>query len=285
MAVKTLLLKNAVSPIGGAHGSLQDAGAITTATTATGWVVGTTSATAYSLQTYATVKLAATFGGSAMPATSPITTDCWRSDGKYYLTFATGTWTVATSVISVTQGASGAGRITARIWRSANADGSSAVEITSGAISTGQWSNLTTATAQNLTGTQSIASFSLTGEYLFLQLAAEIDTASANAAANVTLRVDSTNSKVTTAGFTALSGSGIPTFTNIGSITRTRSSGMLYSIWYKMRARDPDCVSLTYRTWVVSGTPDYTAALYTGARCGATALTDITIVATWTTST
>ncbi len=51
--------------------------------------------------------------------------------------------------------------------------------------------------------------------------------------------------------------------------------------YYKMRARDVDCGSLTYRTWVVSGVPDPTGALYAGARCGVTALADVIIAETW----
>lgn len=51
--------------------------------------------------------------------------------------------------------------------------------------------------------------------------------------------------------------------------------------YYKMRARDPDCGTLTYRTWIVTGTPDLTAALYAGARCGVSALVDIAVESTW----
>ena len=51
--------------------------------------------------------------------------------------------------------------------------------------------------------------------------------------------------------------------------------------YYLMRAIDPDCGTLTYRTWVVTSDPDTTGAQYTGTRCGSSALTDVTIVATW----
>lgn len=54
-------------------------------------------------------------------------------------------------------------------------------------------------------------------------------------------------------------------------------------VYYKMRARDPDCGSITYRSWVVTGSPDYTAASYSGTRCGGTALTDITVAFKWST--
>jgi hypothetical protein len=51
--------------------------------------------------------------------------------------------------------------------------------------------------------------------------------------------------------------------------------------YYLMRARDPDCGSLTYRYWVVTGSPDTTGSKYTGARCGSDPLVDIVIEVTW----
>lgn len=44
-----------------------------------------------------------------------------------------------------------------------------------------------------------------------------------------------------------------------------------------MRAVDPDCPTLTYRTWSVPGRPDYTGASYTGPRCGSSPLTSVII--------
>jgi hypothetical protein len=46
---------------------------------------------------------------------------------------------------------------------------------------------------------------------------------------------------------------------------------------YTMRGRDPDCATITYRTWRVSGSPDFSGTYYSGSRCGATPLSDITI--------
>jgi len=51
--------------------------------------------------------------------------------------------------------------------------------------------------------------------------------------------------------------------------------------YYKMRGKDVDCGPLTYRTWVVSGAPDPTGALYVGARCGVTPFTEVVIAETW----
>lgn len=52
--------------------------------------------------------------------------------------------------------------------------------------------------------------------------------------------------------------------------------------YFKMRGKDIDCVGpLTYRSWVVTGTPDATGAQYTGPKCGASPLAEITIEDKW----
>lgn len=53
------------------------------------------------------------------------------------------------------------------------------------------------------------------------------------------------------------------------------------TIHYKMRARDPDCPGVVYRTWVVTGSPDFAAAQYVGVRCGVSPLTEIVVVDLW----
>jgi hypothetical protein len=49
-------------------------------------------------------------------------------------------------------------------------------------------------------------------------------------------------------------------------------------ITYRMRGLDVDCATLTYRYWYAVGAPDYSASLYTGPKCGASALAAITVV-------
>lgn len=53
------------------------------------------------------------------------------------------------------------------------------------------------------------------------------------------------------------------------------------TIHFKMRARDPDCPGVVYRTWVVTGSPDFSAAQYVGVRCGVSPLTEIVVVDLW----
>lgn len=65
------------------------------------------------------------------------------------------------------------------------------------------------------------------------------------------------------------------------SSLETGGGGGGITTYYAMRAIDPDCPTLTYVAWVVTGSPDITGAQYAGPRCGATPLSDITITAKW----
>jgi hypothetical protein len=49
-------------------------------------------------------------------------------------------------------------------------------------------------------------------------------------------------------------------------------------ITYRMRGRDVDCVTLTYRYWNSVGAPDLSASLYAGPKCGVSALADVVVV-------
>ena len=198
MAVKTFLLKNSAAS-GSSHGSLQDGSTVTTATTTTGFRVGTTAATNYALQVYNSIVT--TFTGTALPSTSPSTTDSWRSESPLTGTFANGSWSIALSVISSVANSTGSGRLRVRIWKSTNANGSSATELTTSTVTTTQWSNVTTSTAQNLTATATIAQTDFNNEYLFIQTAIQIDTVGANSTSEIRYRIDGTNSKITTTQF------------------------------------------------------------------------------------
>lgn len=356
MAAKTFLIKNAIAS-GSSHGSLQDGGSLTTATTGTGWIVGTTAGLVYANETYGSKLTAASFGATAQPSSNPITNDCWRSESTLSGYFSAGAWTIAISIISVSAGATGTGKLRFKLWKGSAADGSNAVEITSGAIVTTGWSNLTTATAQNLTGTFNLASVApFSNEYLFMQVGCQIDTASNNTASDVLFRVDSTNSKITTSDFkfglagfisdgtvnnwkasssygpplpnlsSSFSKNGIldvgtinswgasvsiglalPSIflgkignldsgtTNLYKSSNTKGAPTIVSgksgnartlgtvtYYYIMRGIDPNCSSLTYRTWIVSGSPDITGSQYKGDKCGASPLTSIHVIGSYT---
>lgn len=49
-------------------------------------------------------------------------------------------------------------------------------------------------------------------------------------------------------------------------------------ITYRMRGRDVDCPALTYRYWNSVGAPDFSASLYTGPKCGGSALVEVVVM-------
>ena len=163
---------------GSNFGSIQFAGsAPSTATTATGWTVDTVAAGNYALMTYGSERASSNFGSTALPNAAPnnTTADCFRTTSTLSGDFATGVWTIAVPVIAVSAAAGQDGRVRVRLWRSTSATGASATEITSGAVTGTTVTNLTTGAEQVSTvTTSSITGFSMTAEYLFVQIAWEI---------------------------------------------------------------------------------------------------------------
>jgi len=173
------------------HYSLQEGGAPpTTATTGTGWTVGTTASLNYARMSAGVERAAGTFGSTQQPNGGPDNTlgDCWRSD-LLNITIPGGQWHVDIPVIAVSSGGDIAGSMFVRLWRSANADGSSATEITAGSQVTNNASNLTTSTPQILTKVFTLGDVTLTNEYLFMQIAWAILTAGGAADRDVLIRV------------------------------------------------------------------------------------------------
>ncbi len=218
MAVKNLYIKNAAAS-GSNHGSLQDGGSLTTATTATGWTVGKLSPTVYSLQDYAVKRTTSDFGASALPSSGPDNTlgDCWRSESTLTGTFASGNWSFAVSLIAAT-GSTHDGRIRFRLYKGTDATGSGATQIGTGTSVLSAVTDLDSA-AQNTTGTVSVASTVFSGEYLFWQFAWEHTGAGAKTAGDVLIRVDTTNSKITTTNFATTS------IVSVGGASETDSGG------------------------------------------------------------
>lgn len=145
------------------------------ATMATGWTVGTTASGNYSKMAYGSERAANTFSTTAVPGTAPDNTlkDAFRI-GPMTGTFAAGTWTISVPVIAVTAQGGADGRIRVRLFKSANADGSSATEVTSGAVTLSTVTDVTTGAQQVSTGTVSLGEITLSNQYLFCCLAWEI---------------------------------------------------------------------------------------------------------------
>jgi hypothetical protein len=177
VAIKKWYWKNATAS-GSSHGSLSEvAPTANTGALATGWTVDTV-ASGYSLMIWGTRRASSTFAAPAQPASAPTTTDCVRTTdgtgtGKYTGSFVAGTWTLASTLSSAVMSGSNV-KLEFRLWRSVNADGSSAVEITSGAVETNAFVGVDS--GDNLvSGTFSPGVVTLTGEYLFLQVACRIN--------------------------------------------------------------------------------------------------------------
>lgn len=63
----------------------------------------------------------------------------------------------------------------------------------------------------------------------------------------------------------------------VGNLVVLRNSPLEYT--YKMRGRDTNCGTLTYRTWTSLDAADFTGANYDGAFCGGgLSLAEITVV-------
>lgn len=212
MAAKTFYFKNAVPSGATLHRSLQDGGsAPATATTSTGWVAGTNAAGQMCVQTGGTEysRTGGNWGSTAQPANAPSQTigDCWRSENTINGTFANTDWTFVFGARSVTAAYTGRCRIRVRVWKTSNANGASAVELTGST----QVSNTTSADMSTSADTTFTVTWSpgqthtLVGEYLFVQVAFEITTAaSSGTTKDFDFRVGSSYT-VTTPDFSQLS--------------------------------------------------------------------------------
>ena len=185
-------------------------------TSTTGWTCGTTVAARFSLQTYRTEKAAATFTATVVPNAAPAgkAMDCWRISTATTGDFSAGTWYSSLSVIAVTNGGAMDGNALFRIWRSANADGTSATEITKSRMTGTTVTNLATTVAQSSSASTQVGAFSLANEYLFLQCGWQITGAGGNANADCLVRLGSmqatSGSGLVTPSFTATGGAVAP---------------------------------------------------------------------------
>jgi hypothetical protein len=238
VAVKKWYWKNATAS-GSSHGSLSElAPTANTGALATGWTPGSSSS-GYSLMLWGTRRAAATFGGTAQPASAPTTNDCARTTdgtgtGKYTGAFASGTWTLASTLSSAVASGSNV-KLEFRLWRSVNADGSSATEITSGAIETNAFTAVDSGN-NVVSATFNPGAVSLSGEYLFLQVACRINALGSGGAtedANISIfqMVGSTPgvAAITSPEFTPTGSEAIPKFQAAG--TAQSGTGAVTPTW------------------------------------------------------
>lgn len=175
-------------------------------TAITGWIVGT-GATLRAHYDNDVEVAAASFVDSLPPDGTLDSTngDGWRSQNAYTGSFASANWNVDVVVRANTNGGAQDGLAHARLFRSANADGSGATEITGAAQAGTTVTNLATSASQTSRATFNPGAFSLTNEYLFVQLAWERTGAGGMTTADVNMRIGPTvdvGSRVVTANFT-----------------------------------------------------------------------------------
>jgi len=144
-------------------------------TSTTGWIQSTHSAGFFSRLSFRQERADATFTTTVEPSGAPLglAMDCFRLSDVTTGDFSAGTWYSAVSVIGVTSGGFQDGRAQFRVWRSANADGTTATEITAGRMVGSLVTNLSTTVAQSSSASTQVGAFSVSNEYLFLQVAWE----------------------------------------------------------------------------------------------------------------
>lgn len=159
--------------------SMQRATPPITATGSTGWTVGTVSGTQYSSMASLTKRASSTFGATLQPSANPNSTlgDCYRSSNPLWGSFVAGNWTLSLGVIATAR-AGATGRASFAMWKSPDPLGvNSLVSMLAAGWVSSQVANLQTTTAQASILTNNRSAFTFSGEYLFVQVAWEIDSA------------------------------------------------------------------------------------------------------------
>lgn len=208
MAALVLYFKNA-TPSGSSGLSLQDGGSVSAATSATGFTTENAANVGKWALMLAGSEVTRTgpgsFSASALP-TSPIAasaTDCWRSENALTGSFANANWSLKFGFRAVSAAHAGNLTINFRVYKSANADGSSATQLTGSLQTSGNFST-TTGSDSTVTVTWTPGSgFTFTNEYLFVQCAIEVVSGGGSASSDCRFRVDSSSGyAVTTSDFT-----------------------------------------------------------------------------------
>jgi hypothetical protein len=198
MATKSFYFKDAVPTGATLHRSLQDGGsAPTTATTGTGWIPGTNAIAQSCIQTGGTEysRTGPNWGTTLQPSAAPSQTigDCWRSENAISGIFANTSWTFAWGIRSVTAAYTGRIKLAVRVWKSADQNGTSATELTSGrVVSAATSANLSTSADTTVTCTWSSPGLvALANEYLFVNVGVEITAAGGGNTQDIDFRVGS----------------------------------------------------------------------------------------------
>lgn len=226
MAIKTLYLTNTVTDN---WQILSESSPGTDAVTSpvVGWIVAKTAATNYSSFDSGVERVASgNWSATAQPDGTLDNTlgDAFRA-GPFNGSFANTNWTVQLAVQSTTAvTAASAIGLRFRLFKSANADGSGATELTGGVVlvpASGYYSLTPTGTGVTNSNTWAPGgTVALTNEYLFVQIGCYINTASGSNGSDVNFRIGDTATIITTPDFTAsdvtVNGTGVTSTAAVG---------------------------------------------------------------------
>lgn len=242
-AITWFLTNNSVSI--GSDLTLTDPGSETLRSPVTGWVVST-GATNHAEYFNDVERAASTFTGTTVPDGSLDTTngDFWVSPSPLSGSFASANWSVSLWVQAATNGGTQDGRMRCRLFRGANQNGTSAVEITSAHQQGGLVTNLLAGAGntQVSTATFNPGAFNVNNEYIFIQLAWERTGAGGMSSSDVDVL---TASQVTTADFTAKSAAVTGTITAAVTEADIVAGGKTLII------------TLTGDTWIAAGAASF----------------------------
>lgn len=202
MPIKSLYLKNAAPSGATTSLSLQDGGtAPTGALTATGWTVARLTSPNLSAMLAGTKRASTTFTTTdAIPTFAA--SACFRTENPLNGSFANTNWSlvfrIRASVVSAQTGA-----IKVRVWRSANADGSGATQLTSAVLTGTTTPVLSTTVSNSSTVTWTPGGIiTLANEYLWVQAEWSIVVASGSNTGDAVVYVESAG-VITTPNYTA----------------------------------------------------------------------------------
>lgn len=183
----------------GLLGNTGDAGSVSS----TGWTVGTKASGNYCLMSFGNVRGSSSFGTTALPAAGPNNTvtasggDSFRTNSTLNGSYAAGTWSFQITGQASTSAVDGTIGLRVRVWKSVNADGSSATELTTTTLaSSAQSAAVGVDGVWTLTWSAPVTTF--LREYLFVQFAAYVGTASSTTTAAWVMHTGSAITKIDT---------------------------------------------------------------------------------------
>ena len=162
-------------------GDLQIGGSAPGSAAYSGWIVDTVAPTKYCLANIPNELASSGFGASTTLTASPSIGDSYRSQTAITASYASGTWALTIAMMNSVAGGQ-KGHLRMRAWASTNSNGTSARELTSGAVVGSTTPSMpSTFTPYDASISWSAApSITLSSEYLFFQFEWVIDTAASS---------------------------------------------------------------------------------------------------------